>query len=199
MLTNIHFKLWCHCTDICNWRKHYLDPPWLRHRSITMVAFKPIIIRNIFQMHHLENHEYFADRARIEGIFHQKAFLQFFHTKRIQEITLDSALKFCNYYRKYLPEIAGDWFQNPVVLSRILFEIHFTHFTDMKDAHRDCCRTSAKWREGKAQRQKATTLGRITNTALVVIQRRCATWAALASRVYNFPREWRQVSWRGSV
>lgn len=110
--------------------------------QITMFAFKRLNIRNLFQVRHLETHECFTDRERIEGIFHQKAFLQFFHTEKIQELSLDNALNFCDCDRKCLPEVVGEWFQNPMVLSRIAFEINFTHFTDRKGASGDCCRTS---------------------------------------------------------
>lgn len=148
MLTNTHLNLWCHYTDVCNWREYSLDSPWLRY---TVFAFKQLNIRNLFQMCHLETHECFTDRERTGGIFHQKAFLQFFHTKTIQELSLDNALNFCDYDRKCLPEIVGEWFQNPTVLSRIVFEINFTHFTDTKGASGDCCRTSVSKvkREGK--------------------------------------------------
>lgn len=58
------------------------------------------------------------------------------------------------------------WFQNPVVLSRIVFEIHFTRFTGLKGVHGDCCRSSeSKVKRGKrTEREKATILDRITNS-----------------------------------
>lgn len=141
-----------------------------------MVAFKQLNIRNLFQGH-LENHECFKDRVRM-GEFSTKKlfFLQFFHTERVQELILDSAPNFLDYDRKCLPEIVGQWFQNPVVLSRIVFEIRFIHFTYMKDARGDRCRTPvSKVKRGKKKREKATILDRIANGALVVIQRRYAT------------------------
>lgn len=162
-----------------------------------MVAFKQLNIRKLFQVHHLENHEC-TDRTRIGGIFHQKAFLSsvlpYWDSPRTY---LGQCCKFlwlgqemfARDCRRVVPKSSGP-FQNCIWNS--LYTYYRYERCTWRLLYKIC-----KQSEERGKREKATILHRMTNTALVVIQRRYATWAALKAGFTAFQRN--EDKWVGEV